>query len=103
MSVVAQIAGWWGLFMGTHMIQSHPSNRKQLVEKLGGEKNYAAVYSIISFLTFIPMTVTYVRYEYLQTFFTNNRRSTKKQPVSPWTLRNRFSAQCGAAVSTITP
>ena len=34
--------------MGTHIVMSHPSNRKVLVEKVGGEKNFLGVYSAVA-------------------------------------------------------
>ena len=34
--------------MGTHIVMSHPSNRKVLVEKVGGEENFLGVYSAVA-------------------------------------------------------
>jgi len=50
----------WGCFAGTHLYMSHPPNREKLVAKVGGEKNFLALYSGVAFLTLVPMSAYYI-------------------------------------------
>lgn len=85
MSVAGIVVGWLA-FAGQHMYMSHPSNRRELVEKLGGNgmnrplrsqeiylttfltlmstsffssEKYLAVYSGLSFATLVPLSLYY--------------------------------------------
>lgn len=53
MSGFAVVAAFAALFVGTHLLLSHPL-RKPLVGRLGA-KGFLAAYSAVSFATFIPM------------------------------------------------
>ena len=58
LSISAQIAVWWLLFGGTHILGSTAPVRSRLVGALG-LIGFKAVYSLVALATFIPLVVTY--------------------------------------------
>lgn len=55
---------WWSLFAGTHLVLSSASVRPNLVEKLG-DRPFLGMYSLIAFLTFLPLVHSYARHKHV--------------------------------------
>ncbi|KAI9141660.1 hypothetical protein BKA69DRAFT_387045 [Paraphysoderma sedebokerense] len=64
MSSILRLGGiflGWSAFAGSHLYMSHPPNRKQLISVLGSKEKFLGVYSAVSFITFIPTTLLYIK------------------------------------------
>lgn len=61
MDPAIKVLMWWLLFAGTHTLLSHPPIRDQLVARLG-YRLFALYYSIVAFVTFIPLVWTFFHY-----------------------------------------
>eukprot|EP00026_Physarum_polycephalum_P015520 Phypoly_transcript_16223.p1 GENE.Phypoly_transcript_16223~~Phypoly_transcript_16223.p1 ORF type:complete len:253 (+),score=23.23 Phypoly_transcript_16223:75-761(+) len=48
--------------MGTHIVMSHPNNRKSIVETVGGEKNFLGVYSGVALAIGAPLVYYYSKH-----------------------------------------
>jgi uncharacterized membrane protein len=59
MSTVSSIVVWWIAFGGTHTLLSSRSLRPRLVARLGAGP-FLGVYSLVSFLTFVPLVRAYL-------------------------------------------
>lgn len=55
---------WWLLFAGTHLGLSTTSGRRALVDRTG-ERGFLALYSIVSFATFVPLAWTYAHHRHV--------------------------------------
>jgi len=56
------VALGWGTFVGTHILMSHPDNRKLLVEKVDGEQKFLGVYSVVALATGGPLVYYYTKH-----------------------------------------
>ena len=60
MDAATTIVFWWLMFGGSHTLMSHPPVRAALVGALGAQR-FMLAYSALSFATFVPLIVCYVR------------------------------------------
>lgn len=55
---------WWLLFGGTHIVLSSSAVRPKLIARLG-ERPFLGVYSLVAFVTFIPLVSFYARHKHV--------------------------------------
>jgi uncharacterized membrane protein len=64
MDAVFWIGLWAGLFIATHLIVSSSAIRPRLVAAIGALP-YRGIYSLISFATFIPLTIVFAHHKHV--------------------------------------
>jgi uncharacterized membrane protein len=60
---VVAIGIWAGLFLGTHLLLSSNVIRPRLVDWVG-ERGFRGIYSLVAFVTFIPLVVVFAHHKH---------------------------------------
>lgn len=55
MSAEGHLVAWWAVFIGSHLVASHPPWRGRLVARCGSERRFKVAYSLVSGLLALPL------------------------------------------------